>query len=290
MGTEDFPKMMNGGMMSLDNGMDLGCFMGGKNGKVAPGTGGGTGGGRRKQSKPIRLFADGETEPAGGAAALTLPENESSERGPNGGRAREEVSVGLEAEAGILLPCDLCPDTFRTEAQLSEHVQAAHNVGDERTRDASFLTKYHQLGSELNGSMMIEGASEPDEGYGDGGPMNYESSTPPHIVQGLPTSREESQQRESPTRQERTPSREAFDRDSFLRKESPFTKPHNLMDMHNGHSRHENSPPSMVPSPHQELRESDGMFPKKMESHPSPTTTANHIVSISGFLTNPHIL
>ena len=285
MGTEDLPQMMevhamNGGLMSVDKAVDLACFIGGRTSKQQ-GTSSvavGGGGGRRKQSKPIRVFADGEAESVGAAAPLNLPEHDVSDHGPDDGRSREDFSIGLEADAGILIPCDMCQDTFRTEAKLSDHVLAIHNAGEDRTRDSSFLTKYHQLGSELNGSMMIEGANEPDEGYADGGPMNYDSSTPPHVVQGLPSHREDSQLRESPQQLDRTSSKDAFDRDRFLGKDVPFSQPYHLMDLlnHNGHSRHTSSPPTMVPSP---LRENDSMFPKKMESHPSPTSTANHIVS-----------
>lgn len=258
---------MNVGVMPVDKAVNLACFMGSK-GKPSGG------GGRRKQSKPIRVLfdADGSSDAAGGAVVAPASGRELPEA--DGGSIRDgSVPVGLEAEDTVLISCDMCQDTFRSASQLSDHVLAAHNVGESGSRDPSYLTKYHQLGNELNGSIMIEGASEPDEGYADGGPMIYEPSTPPQNLR----SPAQTSERASPSSREGSIRKEKHYSSSSTPQRSD-SQPH-----HRSPSR-ESSSAQSIPAmtsvfPQLEPRDTPEMSVFRPKSESSPEHTANHIVS-----------
>ena len=106
------------------------------------------GGGRRKQSKPIRVYFDydpveGESAemPHAAAGQEAIPEEGYQNRGEAGMKdTRMEVDETVS--------CDLCFDTFLSQAQLNAHVANVHAM-EKDADDENFPTKYHQLGNQL---------------------------------------------------------------------------------------------------------------------------------------------
>lgn len=106
------------------------------------------GGGRRKQSKPMKMFAE----------LGALPDSDLSQTVSN--HQVTSNSKGLEEgkEAGFLAQpasgayvCELCHEYFHTTIALREHLDQIHMMGfsEETAKDMLCPTKYHLLGKEL---------------------------------------------------------------------------------------------------------------------------------------------
>ena len=123
------------------------------------------GGGRRKQSKPIRVFLSDEdlaNQPSKMVESLEQTENNSHSN--SDGLIEDMPRSECEMEVEDLLSCDICSESFTTQTTLMEHVQTAHTVTDENAQD-SFPTKYHQLGSQFqSGTSTNNLPSLPEEG------------------------------------------------------------------------------------------------------------------------------
>lgn len=114
---------------------------------------------RRKQSKPIRVFMDMEeaeigTVPPDVAAAATGDKQEAM-------------------DSQDLIPCDLCNASFGSQAALTDHIQAVHNLNEEGPE--AFPTKYHRLGSEFQEEAMHAVISMDDQQ--DFSPANSQGET-----------------------------------------------------------------------------------------------------------------
>lgn len=107
------------------------------------------GGGRRKQSKPMRMFADLETDmdpsrPVSDSSAVE------SDYGKGAGTSAAATD-GPTAPSTNTVVCELCQENFQTGGALKEHIDQVHTMvlGEEPVQDNACLTKYHLLGKEL---------------------------------------------------------------------------------------------------------------------------------------------
>ena len=119
-----------------------------------------SGGGRRKQSKPIRVFmdVDGEQPPGQGLVAPV----------PDG---KENIDGTIPQNCDLVMDVDepykddLCSDTYQTQSALTDHIPSVHEIRAEEEHEPNFPTKYHRLGSELQqGVNLVTGKGDLDEG------------------------------------------------------------------------------------------------------------------------------
>ena len=107
---------------------------------------GGSGGRKRKQSKPIRMNYG--IEPAEVIPVPIMPHTERMDEADN-----EVASMDMDDMQSVL-QCDLCDDRFANQGDLSDHVQSVHNLnnqseGRDESSSVAFPTKYHMLGSQF---------------------------------------------------------------------------------------------------------------------------------------------
>lgn len=112
---------------------------------------GGSGGRKRKQSKPIRMNFG--IEPVEVAPVPIMPHPERIERMDEADS--EMASMDMD-DMQSALQCDLCDDRFANQGDLSDHVQSVHNLNnqpegreEEESPSIAFPTKYHMLGSQF---------------------------------------------------------------------------------------------------------------------------------------------
>ena len=107
---------------------------------------GGSGGRKRKQSKPIRMNYG--IEPAEVMPVPIMPHPERMDEADS-----EMTSMDMD-DMQSALQCDLCDDRFANQGDLSDHVQSVHNLnnqleGRDESPSVAFPTKYHMLGSQF---------------------------------------------------------------------------------------------------------------------------------------------
>lgn len=107
---------------------------------------GGSGGRKRKQSKPIRMNYG--IEPAEVMPIPIMPHTERMDEADS-----EMTSMDMD-DMQSALQCDLCDDRFANQGDLSDHVQSVHNLnnqleGRDESPSVAFPTKYHMLGSQF---------------------------------------------------------------------------------------------------------------------------------------------
>ncbi|KAK2179277.1 hypothetical protein NP493_500g01013 [Ridgeia piscesae] len=127
------------------------------------------GSGRRKRSKPTRVYldVDAETSPAEGGSGVPTSEGKivggafTIEGNVIDEDSREEKGGGsmeMDVDTANSYSCDMCTDFFSSHAALMVHIENVHNIsrhvasdnnGDAGTATESFPTKYHRLGSEF---------------------------------------------------------------------------------------------------------------------------------------------
>ena len=113
----------------------------------------GSGGRKRKQSKPIRMNY-GSIEPPEVAPVSIMPHVDRIERVDEADH--EMASMDMD-DMQSALQCDLCDDRFANQGDLSDHVQSVHNLnnqlelggGRDQSSSIAFPTKYHMLGSQF---------------------------------------------------------------------------------------------------------------------------------------------
>ena len=113
-------------------------------------------GGRRKQSKPVRVCLDTDFEsslrvtPGTTPASGTLAESNGASSQACKPIARVTPKEHKVAPKGTeqCVDCDLCSEQFTSHSALTEHIQREHCLSDDRGEE-TYLTRYHQLGSEL---------------------------------------------------------------------------------------------------------------------------------------------
>ena len=113
---------------------------------------GGSGGRKRKQSKPIRMNYG--IEPIEVAPISIMPHADRIERIDEADS--EMASMDMD-DMQSALQCDLCDDRFANQGDLSDHVQSVHNLNNQQPEGGrnqslgpfAFPTKYHMLGSQF---------------------------------------------------------------------------------------------------------------------------------------------
>lgn len=106
------------------------------------------GGGRRKQSKPMRMFAELES------FRDSEPSKPISNQVTCNSKCFDSIEgIGLSRPpASNPLVCKLCHEYFLTDVTLKEHIDQIHTMvlgGEDTTKEVLCPTKYHVLGKEL---------------------------------------------------------------------------------------------------------------------------------------------
>ena len=114
-----------------------------------------SGGGRRKKTRPTRVFLDSESE----EVAVTAPAMDADEGiGVDSPDMDRETLPGDESKASDTemmmdveeaIACDLCNHSFTSQSLLTLHIESVHKLHSRDEEDQAFPTRYHQLGSEL---------------------------------------------------------------------------------------------------------------------------------------------
>ena len=114
--------------------------------------GGNAAGGRRKQSKPIRVFMDIDAD---APAAVTAAADEGTDSLIENSVARSDPELDMDVDTA--LPMVDTPPAFapRDESQNNEGVSGSTAPTD------SFPTKYHQLGSVFQESSLAQQVAPP---------------------------------------------------------------------------------------------------------------------------------
>lgn len=110
------------------------------------------GGGRRKQSKPMRMFADldtvGDLDPSRPVSDNLAAESDYGK----GAGTLAAAPDGATVPSTSTFVCELCHENFQTGIALKEHFDQVHTMvlsEEPEVRDNACPTKYHLLGKEL---------------------------------------------------------------------------------------------------------------------------------------------
>ena len=127
-------------------------------------------GGRRKQSKPVRVFEKGNNGAGASPAVQTEPgANKTATPEPPAGAGSSSASPTTTSESQEqpmeineeFIDCGLCGDVFKNPVDLDTHIKKTHSeIAGESENASNFPTKYHQLGMELG--REISGVVQPN--------------------------------------------------------------------------------------------------------------------------------